>query len=110
MNFYIGDLIETVDVRSANVEFSDELMEFIYKLSKYAPLDMSKLYGIDPYKDVEVPKNDLCSIIEICNYILDASLFQNYKKAVEAEKMLQDLIKIAKEAISRDLGLISIGD
>lgn len=110
MHFYIGNLINTVDIQKTNVEFSDELMDFIYKLSKFAPLDMSKLYEIDPYNDVEISKNDLGSIIEVCNYLLDASLLQGYREPDEGKKMLQDLMGIAKEAMSRNLGLVSIGD
>ncbi len=49
MNFYIGNSIDEVDIQSDNVEFSDELIEFIYKLREQVPFDMSKLYEINPY-------------------------------------------------------------
>lgn len=110
MNFYIGNSINEVNEQDVNVEFSDELIDFIYKSSKQVPFDMSKLHEIDPYDDVEVSINDLSQIIEVCNYILDASLLQNYKEPDEGSKMLQDLVEIAQKAMSRDLGLVSIGD
>lgn len=110
MNFYIGDSIDGIGEQDVNVEFSDELIEFIYKMSGQVSLDMSKLYEIDPYDDVEIPKNDLFQIVEICNYILDTSLIQNYEKPDEGRQMLQDLLEITKKAMESDLGLVSIGD
>ncbi len=110
MNFYIGNSIDDIDERDVNVEFSDELIDFIYKLSKQVSFDMSKLYEIAPYDDVVISKNDLSQMAEICNYILDASLLQNYEELDEGNQMLRDLIEIIQKAMSRDLGLISIGD
>ena len=42
MNFYIGNSIDEIDEQDVNVEFSDELIDFIYKLSKQESFDMSK--------------------------------------------------------------------
>lgn len=92
------------------IEFSDELINFIFKMNKRELFDMSKLYEIDPYDDVEIPQNDLSRIIEISNYILDKSLLQAYEEPEEGNQMIKDLLEIAGEAQSRDLGLISIGD
>ena len=110
MNFYIGDSIDEIDEQDVNVEFSDELIDFIYKMSGRVSFDMSKLYKIDPYDDVEVSKNDLPQIVEICKYILDSALLQDYEKPDEGRQMLQDLLEIIKKATIRELGLVSIGD
>ena len=110
MNFYIGNSIDEVDIQSDSVEFSDELIEFIYKLRKQVPFDMSKLYEINPYDDVEVAKKDLPQIIEVCNYITEESLLRNYAEPDEGNHMLQDFTELAHKAIARGLGLISIGD
>lgn len=110
MNFYIGDSIDEIAEQDVNVEFSDELIDFIYKMSRQVSLDMSKLYEIDPYDDVEISKNDLFQIVEICNYILDTSLLENYKEPDEGKQMLQDLVEITQKAMTSDLGLVSIGD
>ena len=59
MNFYIGNSIDEINEQDVNVEFCDELIDFIYKMSGQVSFDMSKLYQIDPYDDVEVSKNDL---------------------------------------------------
>ena len=71
---------------------------------------MSKLYEINPYDDVEISVNDLYQIIEVCNYIIDKSLLRDYVESVEGNQMLLNLIKIAKEAMSRGRRLVSIGD
>lgn len=110
MNFYIGNSIDEIDEQDVNVEFSDELIDFIYKMSGRVSFDMSKLYKIDPYDDVEVSKNDLSQIAEICKYILDSALLQDYEEPDEGRQMLQDLLEIIQKAITRELGLVSIGD
>lgn len=86
------------------------MIDFIYKMSGRVSFDMSKLYKIAPYDDVEVSKNDLCQIAEICKYILDSALLQDYEEPDEGRQMLQDLLEIIQKAITRELGLVSIGD
>ncbi len=111
MNFYIGNAIEDIDVNEGeNVEFSDDFLDLIYKLRKKVSIDMSKLYKINPYRDVIISKKDLFEIIKICKYILNASLLENDIELEERKQMLKELIAIAQKAIARDLGLISIGD
>ena len=110
MNFYIGNSINEIDKQDVNVELSDELIDFIYRLSKSEPFNMSKLCEINPYCDIEISKNDLSQIIEVCNYILDTSLLQTYEEPDEGNQMLKDLVEIAQEARSKGLGLVSIGD
>lgn len=110
MNFYIGNSKNEVVEQDTNVEFSDELIDFIYKLREKVSFDMSKLYEINPYDDIEISSNDLYRIIEICNYILDTSLLQNYEEPSEGNQMLLDLIEISQKAMTRGLGLVSIGD
>ena len=53
MNVYIGNSIDEINEQDVNVEFCDELIDFIYKMSGKVYFDMSKLYQIDPYDDVE---------------------------------------------------------
>ena len=110
MNFYIGNSIDEINEQDVNVEFCDELIDFIYKMSGQVSFDMSKLYQIDPYDDVEVSKNDLFQIAEICKYILDTALLQNYEEPDEGRQMVQDLLEIIQKAMTSDLGLVSIGD
>ena len=110
MNFYMGNSIDEIDEQDSNVEFSDELIDFIYELNSQVELDMHQLYDVNPYDDVELSINDLPQIIEICKYILNAELLQDYKEPDEGNQMLQDLVEIAQKAISKKLGLVSVGD
>lgn len=110
MNFYIGNSVNDIDIQDVNVEFSDELIDYIYKLGKQNSFDMSKLYEIDPYHDIEISKGDLPQIIYICEYILDMSLIEDYKERDEGKEMLYNLLEIAQKALKKDLGLVSIGD
>lgn len=111
MNFYIGNSIHEIEKQDYNVEFSDELINFIYKLSVEVPFDMHQLYEINPYDDVEISnKNDLKQIIQICQYILNNKLLHGYDEPDEGNQMLKDLMELAQKALLKDVGLISIGD
>lgn len=110
MNFYIGNSIEEINTQGINVEFSDELIDFIYQLSKKSSFDMRRLYEIDPYDDTVIPPNDLPEIIKICQYLLAESLLRGYAEPDEGRKMLQGLAGIAEKAISNNSGLVSVGD
>lgn len=110
MNFYIGNSIDEIKEQDCNVEFSDELIDFIYKLNEEVSFDMHQLYEINPYDDVEISKNDLKQIIQICKYLLDNNLLRSYDDPDEGNQMLKDLVELAKKALLKDLGLISIGD
>lgn len=110
MNFYIGNLIDELDINSENIEFSDELLAYIYKISQYYSIDMEKLYAIDPYDDIDISKVDLPEIINICNFILKESLLESFPERDEGNKMMSDLLKIANKALANESGLISIGD
>lgn len=43
MNFYIGNSISVLDISEDNVEFSDELLEFIYEKGKRLSFATDKL-------------------------------------------------------------------
>ena len=40
MNFYIGNSIDEINEQDVNVEFCDELIDFIYKMSGQVSFDM----------------------------------------------------------------------
>ncbi len=71
---------------------------------------MHQLCEINPYDDVEISKNDLKQIIQICKCILDNKLLCDYDEPDEGNQMLKDLVELAQKALLKDLGLISIGD
>ena len=110
MNFYIGNSIDEIKEQDYNVEFSDGLIDFIYKLNEKVSFDMHQLCEINPYDDVEISKDTLMHIIQICEYILDNKLLYDYDEPDEGNQMLKDFVELAQKALLKDLGLISIGD
>ena len=40
MNFYIGNSIDEINEQDVNVEFCDELIDFIYKMSGQVSFDI----------------------------------------------------------------------
>ncbi|MCM1236946.1 MAG: hypothetical protein NC489_43275 [Ruminococcus flavefaciens] len=42
----------------------------------------------------EISKSDLSQIIEVCDYILDTLLLQNYEEPDEGNQILKDLVEI----------------
>lgn len=110
MNFYIGDSIRDLDISGDNVEFSDELLDFIYNEGKKLSFNTEKLCGINPYTDTEIPLSKLPQIVEICKHFLNQRLLPKSENYNEWHKMIIELIKYAQEAIFRGSGLIVIGD
>lgn len=97
-------------MNDTNVELNDELIDFIYKMRDKASFDMSKLYEIDPYDDIEIPNKDVFEIIKICKYILDFLLLEDYEEYDEGNQMLKELNEIAGSTMKNDTELILIGD
>lgn len=110
MNFYLGNSISNIKINDKNAEFSDELNEYIYNIRNKSSRDMSILYNIDPYSDIEISINKVVEIISICKYLLESDLLSNYDDYDEAILELQELIKITEEAIVKGVGIVSIGD
>ena len=110
MNFYIGNSINSLDVTQDNVEFSDELLDFICKKGKQLSYDMGKMYEIDPYDDLEISSTDLPLLIESCSRFLHNSILQDYSDPDEGIQTIEEFIQIAQQAATKGLGLVSIGD
>lgn len=110
MNFYIGKSIKALDLNSYNVEFSDELLEYIYKNRHVLNFETNILDQIDPYDDILLEKEQINNLKEICNRILNSNILHEYEDFDEGKDSLVDLEKLCDEAIKNDLILISIGD
>lgn len=110
MNIYIGDSFESGVFDGEDVMFDDELLNFVYKVSKKTGYDMSKLYSIDPYGDTVISKADLPRIIEICEDILSYDLLEGYKKYDEAKETIKGLHMMGQEALQKGKGLVVSGD
>ena len=109
MNFYIGNNISDIKVEERNAIFSDDLSNYIYKIRNNVDIDMSVLYSIDPYSDVELSLDKVKEIVKICKYLLDNDLISGFDDEYAIED-LENVISIGEEAIRENKGLVSIGD
>ena len=110
MNFYIGNSVKDINLNNKNIEFSDELIEYIYNSRDKVLFDMSKLYDIDPYDDVVISRDEIQLIISACNSILTSTILEGTRELEVWTAMLNNLINMAQQALSMETGIVSIGD
>ena len=110
MNFYIGNFVKDINLNNKNIEFSDELIEYIYNSRDKVLFDMSKLYDIDPYDDVVILADDIQLIINTCKSILVSTILKDARESEIWTIMLNELINMAQQALSMETGIVSIGD
>lgn len=110
MNFYIGNSVKDINLNNKNIEFSDELIEYIYNSRDKVLFDMSKLYDIDPYDDVVISADDIQLIINTCKSILASTILEDARESEIWTIMLNELINMAQQALSMETGIVSIGD
>lgn len=110
MNFYISNSVKDINLNNKNIEFSDELIEYIYNSRDKVLFDMSKLYDIDPYDDVVILADDIQLIINTCKSILVSTILKDARESEIWTIMLNELINMAQQALSMETGIVSIGD
>ena len=110
MNFYIGNSVKDINLNNKNIEFSDELIGYIYSSRDEVLFDMSKLYDIDPYDDVVILADDIQLIINTCKSILVSTILKDARESEIWTIMLNELINMAQQALSMETGIVSIGD
>lgn len=97
-------------MNNENIEFSDELIGYIYSSRDEVLFDMSKLYDIDLYDDVVISRDDIQLIISACNSILTSTILEGTRELEVWTAMLNNLINMAQQALSMETGRVSIGD
>lgn len=97
-------------MNNENIEFSDELIGYIYSSRDEVLFDMSKLYDIDPYDDVVILAEDIQLIINTCKSILVSTILKDARESEIWTIMLNELINMAQQALSMETGIVSIGD
>ena len=97
-------------MNNENIEFSDELIGYIYSSRDEVLVDMSKLYDIDPYDDVVILADDIQLIINTCKSILVSTILKDVRESEIWTIMLNELINMAQQALSMETGIVSIGD
>ena len=97
-------------MNNENIEFSDELIGYIYSSRDEVLFDMSKLYDIAPYDDVVILADDIQLIINTCKSILVSTILKDVRESEIWTIMLNELINMAQQALSMETGIVSIGD
>lgn len=97
-------------MNNENIEFSDELIGYIYSSRDEVLFDMSKLYDIDLYDDVVISRDDIQLIISACNSILTSTILEGTRELEVWTAMLNNLINMAQQALSMETGRVLIGD
>ncbi|MCM1507483.1 MAG: hypothetical protein NC177_10175 [Ruminococcus flavefaciens] len=114
MNIYIGNSLEEITKQNYNIEFSDELLHYLYINRNKISIDMSALFEINPYSDSILKYQNIIKIQNICERLTNietAEIFQSYEYGYdEAFDSVDGLRNMAKKALSENKCLIFIGD
>lgn len=110
MNFYIGNSIGEIKFDNYNIEFSDDLLQYIYNRRKQITVDLNVLFEIDPYSDTFLEYENVKVINNICSVIIETDIIKGYDDYDEGIEMINDLLQITNLALLNKKGLVIIGD
>lgn len=110
MNFYIGNCTSEIQVQDTNVLFSAEFGEFLYENKNSIPADLSWLFAIDPYDDVQIKSEDVPAINASCSMLQKMRVWEQYEFPDEGKLAINGLKDLTDKAIFLNKGLISVGD
>lgn len=109
MNIYIGDKVENLDLNLENIELSDDVFNYILEIADELPTNIDVLDMINPEIDTVISGEDLYSLINILEYIIDDEMLEDYYDDVEeAEEQLESLLDYCKMAEESEENIIFI--
>ena len=103
LDFYLGLKIEDINLSDYNVRIDEDVLDDFFYNKKF---EFIILYEIDPYDNTILYKNDILSLIEDCNKIIDSeiAISENYINDIKKVKAL------CQKAIDENKNIICIGD
>lgn len=110
MNFYVGRSLDELNISDDNIEFSDMLLQYLYRIRNHVDFNMKELYSIDPYGDTVITRQKIQRLHDICRQVLLHRLLAKYEAPEEGTESIQGLMKQCETALKNDMALISIGD
>ena len=110
MNFYVGNSLDEIKRNDYNIEFSDDLLQYIYNHREQISADSNVLFEVNPYSDTFLEYENVKALSEICSLIIEADIIKGYDDYDEGVEMLEDLLQIADLAVLNKNGLVIIGD
>lgn len=109
MNIYIGDKVENLDLNLENIELSDDVFNYILEIADELPTNIDVLDMINPEIDTVISGEDLYSLINILEYIIDDEMLEDYYDDIEeAEEQLELLLDYCKMAEESEENIIFI--
>lgn len=110
MNFYIGNSLDEIKFDDYNIEFSDDLLQYMYNHRKQISANSNVLFEVDPYSDTLLEYENVKEINNICSLCIETGIIKGYNDYDEGIEMINDLLQITKLALLNKKGLIIIGD
>lgn len=112
MNVYIGDRIENLDLNLENIELEEYVFNYILELAEELPTNIDVLSQIGPDTDTVISGEDLYSLINILEYILDDEMLNDYddEDIEDAIEQVELVLEFCREAEELEENIIFIGD
>lgn len=110
MNIYVGNNFTEIKINDYNVEFSDELLQYLYNNRNKIKIDLDILFKIDPYSDTILEYKNVEKIYNICVLLIKSDVLREFYDYSEAIDTLNNFEYISKLALLNKKGLVFIGD
>ena len=110
LDFYVAQSFDEIQANDETVELKEELQEYLYKRREAINFDIECIYGIDPYGDTEIEREQMKNIIIACEKITDGEYLSDYDDIEDGRESLNELKNLCKRAIENNKRLCAIGD
>ena len=101
MNVYIGDRIENLDLNQEFIEFDEDVFYYILDIAEDLPTNIDVLSLINPEADTVISGEDLYSLVNILEYIIDDEMLEDYDDDVD--EAIEQVELVLKSTISQVL-------
>ena len=109
MNIYIGDRIENLDLNQEFIEFDEDVFYYILDIAEDLPTNIDVLSLINPEADTVISGEDLYSLVNILEYIIDDDMLEDYDDDVdEAIEQVELVLEFCREAEESEENIIFI--
>lgn len=109
MNIYIGDRIENLDLNQEFIELDEDVFYYILEVAEDLPTNIEVLSLINPEADTVISGEDLYSLINILEYVIDDEMLEDYDDDVEeAIEQVEMALEFCKEAEESEENIIFI--
>lgn len=109
MNIYIGDRIENLDLNQESTLLDEDVFYYILEIAEDLPTNIDVLSLINPEADTVISGEDLYSLVNILEYIIDDEMLEDYDDDVEeAIEQVELVLEFCREAEESEENIIFI--